>query len=53
MFRANDAPTFSLLMTKWVLLALRLPRLVWYPAMELPDNYLLAPAPHAIKVGNS
>ena len=39
-------------MTKWVLLALCLPRLVWYPAMELPDNYLLAPAPHAIEAGN-
>jgi hypothetical protein len=39
-------------MTKWVLLALCLPRLVWYPAMELPDYYLLAPAPHAIEEGN-
>jgi hypothetical protein len=35
------------------LLALCLPGLVWYPAMELPDNYLLAPAPHAIEGGNA
>jgi hypothetical protein len=40
-------------MTKWVLLALCLPRLVWYPTMELPDNYLLAPAPHAIEGSNA
>jgi len=40
-------------MTKWVLLALCLPRLVWYTAMELPDNYLLAPAPHAIEESNA
>jgi len=37
----------------WVLLALCLPRLIWYPAMELPDNYLLAPAPHAIEESNA
>ena len=39
--------------TTWVLLALCLPRLVWYPAMELPDYYLLAPAPHAIEGSNA